>query len=130
MNKTVSALITLLLFPAFTAAAAQIEGTVQRLDKAKQEMVLNTESGSETVEISKATKGADKVKVGDSVKVAYVKKGDKLVAVTIAQSKVGSPVLPSDLPSASRGKPGNPDRQQIIGARNPYQTVGKIPPNF
>ncbi len=108
MKKTALVLIALLLFPAFTAAAAEIEGTVQKLDKAKQEMVLNTESGSETVEISKATKGADKVKVGDSVKIAYVKKGDKLVAVTIARSKVGSPVLPSDLPSASRGKPGKP----------------------
>ena len=42
------------------------------------------------------------LRLGDSVKIAYVKKGDKLVAVTIAQSKVGSPVLPSDLPSASR----------------------------
>jgi hypothetical protein len=118
MNKTASLLLTLLLFPAFPVSAGEIEGTVQKLDRAKQQMVLNTESGSETVELSKATKGADKVKVGDSVKVAYKKKGDKLVAVAIVASKIGSPVLPPDLPSASREKQKKPRPQQIASIAN------------
>lgn len=104
MKKTISLLIALLVFPALTASAALLEGTVQKIDQAKKQIVLNTETGQETLDISSATKGAEKVKTGDKVKVTYTKKGEKLVADSIDASKSGSPASPTDMPPASRGR--------------------------
>jgi hypothetical protein len=96
MIKPVSMLIALLLFPALTASAAMLEGTVQRIDKSKKQIVLNTADGRETIELSSATKGADLVKAGDKVKVTYSKKGEKLVANAIDKDRSGSATSPSD----------------------------------
>ena len=102
MKKTASMLVALWLFRALTASAATLEGTVRKIDRAKKEIVLNTESGPETVEISSATRGAAKIKTGDSVKVTYTQKGEKLIAVAIDASKPVAPVSPSSLSTASR----------------------------
>jgi hypothetical protein len=96
MRKAICTAIVLLIFPAFTASAAMLEGTVQQIDKSKKQIVLNTPNGSETVEFSGTTKGAEKVKAGDKVKVTYRKSGQKLVASAIAEDKIGSSTFPSD----------------------------------
>jgi len=87
MRRTASMLMALLLFPAFIATAAELEGTVQQVDKVKNQIVLNTADGKETVEISGATKGADSVKAGDKVKVTYAKRGQKLLASAITEDQ-------------------------------------------
>jgi hypothetical protein len=97
MRKTASILMALLFFPAFIATAAELEGTVQQVDKAKKQIVLNTADGKETVEISGATKGADSVKAGDKVKVTYTKQGQKLVASAIAEDHGGKAVNKSSM---------------------------------
>ena len=102
MKKTASILVAFWLFPALAASAATLEGTVRKIDRAKKEIVLNTESGPETVEISNATRGAAKIKPGDSVKVTYTQKGEKLIAVAIDASKPVAPVSPSNLSTAWR----------------------------
>jgi hypothetical protein len=94
MKKALYVLIALLFFPAFSASAAMLEGTVQKIDKSKQQIVLNTADGKETVEINSATKGAESVKAGDKVKVTYAQKGEKRVASTIAENKSGSATSP------------------------------------
>lgn len=101
MIKTISMLIVLLLFPALTASAAMLEGTVQKVDKSKKQIVLNTADGRETVEINSATKGADSVKAGDKVKVTYSKKGEKLVASSIGTDKSSSVPSPSNRSGSS-----------------------------
>ena len=107
MKKVVSTLIALALFPALTASAAMLEGTVQQINKSKKQIVLNTSDGSETVEFSAATKGAETVKAGDKVKVTYNKNGQKLVASSIAEDKSGPATLPSDR-SEKSPKAGSP----------------------
>jgi hypothetical protein len=106
MKKTASLSVALLLFAVLPVSAATLEGTVQKIDPAKKEIVLNTEAGPETVEVTSATKGAEQVKVGDSVKVTYTKNGEKLVAIAIDASKPVAPVSPSNLPAASRERGG------------------------
>ena len=98
MKKATSMLIALLLFPALTAWAAMLEGTVQQIDKSKKQVVLNTAEGQETIEVSSATKGADSVKAGDKVKVTYSKIGQKRVASAITENKnkSGATTSPSD----------------------------------
>jgi type IV secretory pathway TrbL component len=116
MRKTASMLMALLLFPAFIATAAELEGTVQQVDKAKKQIVLNTAGGKETVEISGATKGADSVKAGDKVKVTYAKQGQKLVASAIVEGQGGPATSPSDR-SESSPKAGNKSPMGIMGMR-------------
>jgi hypothetical protein len=100
MKRIASLLIGLVLFPALTASAAVLEGTVQKVDRAKQQIVLNTESGTEIVAISHATKGAEKLKPADKIRVTYRKKGAKLIAESIAPNKGGPPPLPAEIPPA------------------------------
>jgi transcription elongation GreA/GreB family factor len=96
MKKATAMLIALLVFPALTVSAAMLEGTVQQIDKAKNQIVLNTAEGRETVAISSATKGADSVKAGDRVKVTYSKNGEKRVASAIADDKSSPAAAPRD----------------------------------
>jgi hypothetical protein len=109
MKKAVFVVIALLFFPAFSASAAMLEGTVQHIDKSKQQIVLNTAEGKETVEINSATKGAESVKAGDKVKVTYTQTGEKRVASAIAENNSGSATSPSaqpeDLPKAGSKLP-------------------------
>lgn len=95
MRKTATLLMVMLLLPAFTAAAAMLEGTVQQVDKAKNEIVLNTANGKQTIDINGATKGVDSVKAGDKVKVTYAKRGQKLVASAITEDHGDSATSPS-----------------------------------
>jgi hypothetical protein len=103
MKKTTLMLSALMLFVPLTAWAAMLEGTVQRIDKSKKQVILNTADGRETIEINNATKGANSVKAGDKVQVTYSKNGQKLVASAIVENKnkSGATMFPSDRPETS-----------------------------
>jgi len=109
MKKAIIVLIALLFLPAFSASAAMLQGTVQQINKSKQEIVLNTADGNETVAINSATKGANSVKAGDKVRVTYTQQGEKRVASAIAEDKSGSVNSPSahpeDAPKAGGKSP-------------------------
>jgi hypothetical protein len=94
--------VAALIIAAAPGSAGTLEGTVQKIDPAKKEIVLNTESGAETVAIGKITKGVKKVRVGDSVTIIYNKEGEKLEAITIDRSKPFAPIVPWDLSGAAR----------------------------
>jgi hypothetical protein len=86
--KKLLAFATLMLFlPVISASAALLEGTVAKIDQSKKQILLQTDKGQETVEFTAGTKGADKVKAGDRVKVNYTEKGGKIVADAIDASK-------------------------------------------
>ena len=102
MKKLAWVLITILVFPALAAAAALLEGTVVNIDKSKNEIVLNTDRGEERVDFNSQTTGADKVKPGDRVKIAFTQKGEQLIAHEVVTSRSESPTAPVERPASRR----------------------------
>ena len=87
MKKFLAFSALLLVFPVLTVSAALLEGTVEKVDKSKNQILLQTEKGQETVEFTGGTKGLDKVKAGDKVKINYTEKSGKIVADAIDADK-------------------------------------------
>lgn len=90
----------LFLFQISMASALMLEGTVQKIDRDQNVILLNTESGTETVLLTNSTKGAENLKPGDKVRVTYRQEGGRLLAETITPNKGGSPPSPSEIPGA------------------------------
>ena len=67
VKKVAMAFMAVMIFPALVLAA-EMMGTVEKLDKEKKQIMLKTAKGQETVEFTSGTKGAEKAKVGDKVK--------------------------------------------------------------
>jgi len=68
MKKIVLTLLFLTLLPTLLMAA-ELKGTVTKMDKAKNQLVLKTEQGEQTLEITKSTKGIEHAKQGAKVTV-------------------------------------------------------------
>ena len=103
MRKLLAFAAVMLFLPAISASAALLEGTVEKVDQGKKQILLQTDKGQETVEFSAATKGADKVKAGDRVKVNYTEKAGKMVADAIDASKTSSIPSAADRPITPGG---------------------------
>ena len=98
--KKFAACLFLFLFQISMASALMLEGTVQKIDREQNLILLNTESGTETVLLTNSTKGAENLKPGDKIRVTYRQEGGRLVAETITPNKGGSPPSPSEIPGA------------------------------
>lgn len=98
--KKFAACLFLFFLQTSTALALVLEGTVQKIDREQNLIVLNTESGTETVLLTSSTKGAENLKPGDKIRVTYRQEGGKLLAETIAPNEGGSPPSPSEIPGA------------------------------
>lgn len=88
MRKVAAFVLALLLVPAL-ALAALIEGTVSKVDKAKNQVVVKTDKGSKTFLISEKTQGAESLKEGAKVSIQYSEKGGQLraTAITVGKAK-------------------------------------------
>lgn len=73
MKKLAVALLGVMLLPALVMAA-ELKGTVAKVDKAKNQLMLKTERGEEMLEITRSTKGIDQAKPGVKVTVKYSEK--------------------------------------------------------
>jgi len=98
--KKFAAYFFVFLFQISMASALMLEGTVQKIDRDQNVILLNTESGTETVLLTNSTKGAENLKPGDKVRVTYRQEGGRLLAETITPNKGGSPPSPSEIPGA------------------------------
>ena len=94
MNKVVTMLMALILFPAL-ALAAMLNGTVVKVDKDKNEIVVKTDKGQETVAFTNTTRGAEKAREGSRVTINFQQDGEKLVASEIAVSGADPKTSPS-----------------------------------
>ena len=103
MKKFLAVSAVMLFFPVITLWAAMFEGTVAKVDQGKKQILLQTDKGQETVEFTAGTKGADKVKAGDKVKVNYSEKSGKIIVDTIEASTNSVPSYPSERPKAPGG---------------------------
>jgi len=70
MKKFLLTLLFLTLLPTLLMAA-ELKGTVAKVDKAKNQLVLKTEQGEQTLEITKSTKGIEHAKQGAKVTVKF-----------------------------------------------------------
>jgi len=73
MKKIALTLLLLILLPTLIMAA-ELKGTVAKVDKAKNQLVLKTEQGEQTLEITKSTKGLEHAKQGAKVTVKFNEK--------------------------------------------------------
>jgi len=103
MKKFLVFSAVMLFLPAISASAALLEGTVAKVDQSKKQILLQTDKGQETVEFSAGTKGVDKVKAGDKVKVQYTEKAGKIVADSIDASKSSAAPSAGERPMAPGG---------------------------
>ena len=103
MKRFLAFSAVMLFLPVISASAALLEGTVAKVDQGKKQILLQTDKGQETVEFSAATKGADKVKAGDKVKVNYTEKAGKIVADTIDASQSSAAPSAGERPIAPGG---------------------------
>ena len=103
VKKVAMAFMAVMIFPALVSAA-EMMGTVEKLDKQKKQIVLKTAKGQEAVEFTSGTKGAEKAKVGDKITVTYTQKGEKLVASEIIVAKGETKTSPSEKPALPSGK--------------------------
>ena len=102
MKRIAMILLTLVLFPGMGLAAAILEGTVVNVDKTKKEIVLKTDKGQESVVFNDATKGAERVKPGDDVRITFTQKGEKLVASEVVAGQGSQPTSAADRPPTQR----------------------------
>jgi hypothetical protein len=98
--KKLAVSFLLFFFQTSTASALVLEGTIQKIDREQSLILLNTESGTETVLLTSSTKGAENLKPGDKIRVTYRQEGGKLLAETIVPNQGGSPPSPSEIPGA------------------------------
>lgn len=73
MKKLAITLLGVIVLPALVTAA-ELKGTVEKLDRSKNQLVLNTERGQETLEITKTTKGVEQAQPGAKVTVKFSEK--------------------------------------------------------
>jgi len=103
MKKLTVLLMALVLFPV-AALAALLEGTVEKVDQVKKQIVLKTDKGPATVEFDTATKGVDSARTGAKVTINFDQKGEKRLASEIIGVGAGSTKSsPSDRPISPGG---------------------------
>lgn len=79
-------LVCVLLIPAFLSAA-EIKGTVLKVDQVENRLVLRTERGEETFLTTKETKGIENAKEGANVMVTFSEKDGQPKVSEIAPDK-------------------------------------------
>ncbi|MDZ4342127.1 MAG: hypothetical protein U1E51_06770 [Candidatus Binatia bacterium] len=82
MKKIVMTLLALILLPTLVLAA-ELKGTVAKVDKAKNQLVIKTEQGEQTLEITKKSKGIEHAKQGAKVTVRFDDKDGSAKVVEI-----------------------------------------------
>lgn len=74
MKKIIGGLIFAVALAPAALWSAELTGTVAKLDKTKNLIVVRTEKGQETLEIVKDTKGVEHAKEGSKVMVKFSEK--------------------------------------------------------
>ena len=87
MSKAIGAMVlALVLVPAWAFADVERRGTVIKVDKAANQLVVKTDRGEETFILDKSTKGIDNAKEGAKVIVKFTEKdGEPKVIEIVVQ---------------------------------------------
>jgi hypothetical protein len=71
MKRITAVLLAAILLPLSAWAAAEMSGTLLKVDKAKNQIVVRTDKGEETLIVNKSTKGMDHAREGAKVTVKF-----------------------------------------------------------
>jgi hypothetical protein len=71
MKKITAIFLLLILSPFLAWAAAEMNGMLLKVDKAKNQIVLKTDKGEETLIVNKSTKGMEHAREGAKVTVKF-----------------------------------------------------------
>jgi hypothetical protein len=84
IQKFTALALALAFLPALVFAEAEMSGTVVRMDKEKNHLVVKTEKGEETLLVNSSSKGMDNAKEGVRVTIKFTEKDGqpKVIAVT------------------------------------------------
>jgi hypothetical protein len=87
MSKAIGAMVlALVLVPAWAFADVERRGTVIKVDKVANQLVVKTDRGEETFILDKSTKGIDNAKEGAKVIVKFTEKdGEPKVIEIVVQ---------------------------------------------
>jgi len=87
MNNTILAMVlALVLVPGLAFSDVERRGTVIKVDKAANQLVVKTDRGEETFILDKSTKGIDNAKEGAKVIVKFTEKdGEPKVIEIVVQ---------------------------------------------
>ncbi|OGP28578.1 MAG: hypothetical protein A2038_06845 [Deltaproteobacteria bacterium GWA2_57_13] len=90
MIREISAMVlALALLPAL-AFAAELKGTVVKVDKAKNQLVVKTDKGEQTLLLGSSTKGVDNAKEGKKVTIQFTEKDGQPRVTEIAPQEDGT----------------------------------------
>lgn len=93
LKKISTILVVLALLPAL-ALAAELNGTIVKVNNAEKQIVVRTEKGEQTLQFTSSTKGVENAKEGAKVTVKYSEKdGQPRVSEIIAGER--SPAVKS-----------------------------------
>lgn len=73
-RKLAAALLVSAFFPAWVFAEAELKGTVVKVDKSENQLVVKTDKGEETLLLVSSTKGMGHAKEGAKVAIKYTEK--------------------------------------------------------
>ena len=93
--KLSAMLIAAALLPALAFAEVETRGTIVKVDKAEDQLVVKTEKGEETLLLTKSTKGMANAKEGAKVVIKFTEKdGQPKVIEIIPQETAGDQKAP------------------------------------
>lgn len=91
MSKAIGAMVlALVLVPAWAFADVERRGTVIKVDKAANQLVVKTDRGEETFILDKSTKGVDNAKEGAKVIVKFTEKAGEPKVIEIVPQEDGT----------------------------------------
>jgi len=84
IQKGTAMIFALALLPALVFAEAEMRGTVVKMDKMQNHLVVKTDKGEETLLVNSSSKGMDNAKEGARIKIKFTEKDGqpKVIAVT------------------------------------------------
>ncbi|MGH7768379.1 MAG: hypothetical protein ACREQP_13055, partial [Candidatus Binatia bacterium] len=84
IQKVAAVIFAVALLPAWVFAEAEMSGTVVRMDKGQNHLVVKTDKGEETLLFNSGSKGMDNAKEGARVRIKFTEKDGqpKVIAVT------------------------------------------------
>ena len=95
IKKIVVMILALALFPALVFADAELKGTVVKVDKVRNQLVVRTDKGEETLVFAGSTKGMGNAKEGAKVTIKYSEKdGQPRVTEITPQEGGTTPIAP------------------------------------
>jgi hypothetical protein len=90
IQKVAAVMVAVVLWPAWVLAEAEMRGTVVKMDKAQNQLVVRTDKGEETLLVGSSSKGLDNATEGAKVTIKYSEKDGQPRVIAISRQESGT----------------------------------------